>query len=195
MKFTKENLPNNLTIARIFAIPVFLLIIVLGGHSQMWQIVAAVLFAVASATDWLDGYLARKWHIVSNFGKFADPLADKMLVMAAFIMLVPLDLAPAWVIAVIVCRELAVTGLRLLLVEQGGVVMAAALPGKIKTFTQMLSIIFLLLGLTTNGTIFLYICLVATIYSGYDYLDRKSTRLNSSHQKISYAVFCLKKKK
>ena len=91
MKFTKENLPNNLTIARIFAIPVFLLIIVLGGHSQMWQIVAAVLFAVASATDWLDGYLARKWHIVSNFGKFADPLADKMLVMAAFIMLVPLS--------------------------------------------------------------------------------------------------------
>ena len=138
----------------------------------MWQIVAAVLFAVASATDWLDGYLARKWHIVSNFGKFADPLADKMLVMAAFIMLVPLDLAPAWVIAVIVCRELAVTGLRLLLVEQGGVVMAAALPGKIKTFTQMLSIIFLLLGLTTIGTIFLYICLVATIYSGYDYFAK-----------------------
>ena len=172
MKFTKENLPNNLTIARIFAIPVFLLIIVLGGHSQTWQIVAAVLFAVASATDWLDGYLARKWHIVSNFGKFADPLADKMLVMAAFIMLVPVDLAPAWVIAVIVCRELAVTGLRLLLVEQGGVVMAAALPGKIKTFTQMLSIIFLLLGLTMIGTIFLYICLVATIYSGYDYFAK-----------------------
>jgi CDP-diacylglycerol--glycerol-3-phosphate 3-phosphatidyltransferase len=172
MKLTKENLPNNLTIARIYAIPVFLLILALGGDSRLWQILAAILFAVASATDYLDGYLARKWQIVSNFGKFADPLADKMLVMSAFIMLVPLDLAPAWVIAIIICRELAVTGLRLLLVEQGGVVMAAALPGKIKTFTQMLSIIFLLLGLNLLGTIFLYICLIATIYSGYDYFAK-----------------------
>src|SRR5574339_1258207 len=109
MKFTKENLPNNLTIARIFAIPVFLLIIVLGGHSQMWQIVAAVLFAIASFTDWLDGYLARKWHVVSNFGKFADPLADKMLNMVAFVVLVGLHVVPMWAVAIIICRELAVT--------------------------------------------------------------------------------------
>ena len=87
MKLTKENLPNNLTIARIFAIPLFILILALGRHSHVWQMIAAILFAVASATDWLDGYLARKWNIVSNFGKFADPLADKMLVMSAFIML------------------------------------------------------------------------------------------------------------
>ncbi|WP_172209081.1 CDP-diacylglycerol--glycerol-3-phosphate 3-phosphatidyltransferase [Lactococcus hodotermopsidis] len=172
MKLTKENIPNNLTIARIYAIPIFLLILALGGKSQTWQIVAAILFAIASATDYLDGYLARKWQIVSNFGKFADPLADKMLVMSAFIMLISLKLAPAWVIAVIICRELAVTGLRLLLVEQGGVVMAAAMPGKIKTFTQMLAIIFLLLGLNLVGTIFLYICLLATIYSGYDYFSK-----------------------
>ncbi|MDR1605606.1 MAG: CDP-diacylglycerol--glycerol-3-phosphate 3-phosphatidyltransferase [Streptococcaceae bacterium] len=175
MKFTKENLPNNLTIARIFAIPLFILILAVAGHSHIWQVIAAVLFAIASATDWLDGYLARKWEIVSNFGKFADPLADKMLVMSAFIMLVPLKLAPAWVIAIIICRELAVTGLRLLLVEQGGVVLAAALPGKIKTFTQMLSIIFLLLGLQIIGTVFLYICLLATIYSGYDYFVKNKT--------------------
>lgn len=172
MKFTKENLPNQLTIARIFAIPVFILILALAGQSHGWQVFAAILFAVASATDWLDGYLARKWDIVSNFGKFADPLADKMLVMSAFIMLVPLNLAPAWVVAIIICRELAVTGLRLLLVEQGGVVLAAALPGKIKTFTQMLSIIFLLLGFNLLGTIFLYICLIATVYSGYDYFAK-----------------------
>ena len=169
MKFTKENLPNNLTIARIFAIPVFLLILVLGGHSQAWQIVAAILFAVAAATDWLDGYLARKWNIVSNFGKFADPLADKMLVMTAFIMLVELGMVPAWIAAIIICRELAVTGLRLLLVENGGTVLAAAMPGKIKTFTQMFSIIFLLLHFSMIGTLLLYVALIFTIYSGYDY--------------------------
>ena len=100
--------------------------------------------------------MARKWHVVTNFGKFADPLADKMLVMSAFIMLVGINQAPAWVVSVIICRELAVTGLRLLLVENGGTVLAAAMPGKIKTVTQMLSII-------------LYIALFFTIYSGYDY--------------------------
>jgi CDP-diacylglycerol--glycerol-3-phosphate 3-phosphatidyltransferase len=97
-------------------------------------------------------------------------------------MLVPLKLAPAWVIAIIICRELAVTGLRLLLVEQGGVVMAAALPGKIKTFTQMLSIIFLLLGWNLLGVIFLYICLAATIYSGYDYFAQNMSVFKDADQ-------------
>ena len=125
-------------------------------------------------TDYLDGYLARKWHVVTNFGKFADPLADKMLVMTAFIMLVGLDLSPAWVSAVIICRELAVTGLRLLLVETGGKVLAAAMPGKIKTTTQMLSVIFLLCHWTFLGNVFLYIALFFTIYSGYDYFKGAS---------------------
>ena len=75
--------------------------------------VAAIIFAIASITDYLDGYLARKWNVVSNFGKFADPMADKLLVMSAFIMLIELGMAPAWIVAVIICRELAVTGLRL----------------------------------------------------------------------------------
>lgn len=87
---------------------------------------------MASITDYLDGYLARKWKVVTNFGKFADPLADKMLVMTAFIMLVELKMVPAWIAAIIICRELAVTGLRLLLVENGGTVLAAAMPGKSK---------------------------------------------------------------
>ena len=125
--------------------------------------------SLASITDYLDGYLARKWKVVTNFGKFADPLADKMLVMTAFIMLVELKMVPAWIAAIIICRELAVTGLRLLLVENGGTVLAAAMPGKIKTFTQMFSIIFLLCHLSIIGTLLLYVALIFTAYSGYDY--------------------------
>ncbi|AWN62522.1 CDP-diacylglycerol--glycerol-3-phosphate 3-phosphatidyltransferase [Streptococcus sobrinus] len=164
----KENIPNLLTIIRIFMIPVFLILTSI-STDLVWNIVAAVIFALASFTDYLDGYLARKWKVVTNFGKFADPLADKMLVMSAFIMLVGMKMAPAWVVAIIICRELAVTGLRLLLVENGGTVLAAAMPGKIKTVTQMFSIIFLLCHLSLLGTILLYIALFFTIYSGYDY--------------------------
>lgn len=169
----KENIPNLLTLVRIIMVPLFLL--VTSFSSQIgWHIFAAIIFAIASLTDYLDGYLARKWHVVTNFGKFADPLADKMLVMTAFIMLVGLDLSPAWVSAVIICRELAVTGLRLLLVETGGKVLAAAMPGKIKTTTQMLSVIFLLCHWTFLGNVFLYIALFFTIYSGYDYFKGAS---------------------
>src|SRR5699024_10001406 len=117
---------------------------VAGVELPVTHLVAALIFAVASFTDWLDGYIARARGLVTNFGKFADPLADKMLVMTAFIMLVGLGYAPAWIVAVIICRELAVTGLRLLLVEDGEV-MAAAWPGKVKTATQMLAIILLLI--------------------------------------------------
>lgn len=173
----KQKLPNQLTILRIFMIPIFLIVLYLpkgnhiGGTYVSW-IIAGIIFAAASITDWLDGYLARKWHVVSNFGKFADPLADKMLTMAAFVMLIALNLAPAWVVAIIVCRELAVTGLRLLIIEQGGAVLAAAMPGKIKTATQMISIILLLFGFNLIGLIVLYICLFFTIYSGYDYFAK-----------------------
>jgi len=164
----KEQIPNVLTIGRILFIPLFILILTL-GHSQGSHLLAAIIFAVASVTDYLDGYLARKWNVVSNFGKFADPMADKLLVMSAFIMLIELDMAPAWVVAIIICRELAVTGLRLLLVETGGTVLAAAMPGKIKTFSQMFAIIFLLLHWNLIGQLLLYIALFFTIYSGYDY--------------------------
>lgn len=114
----KENIPNMLTLGRILFIPIFILLLSVGPSPVLHKI-AAVIFAIASITDYLDGYLARKWQVVSNFGKFADPMADKLLVMSAFIMLVGLKMAPAWVVAVIICRELAVTGLRLLLVEIG----------------------------------------------------------------------------
>lgn len=180
------NLPNKLTVLRIFLIPVFMVVllaplnwgsITTGGTVVPWtQIVGAIIFAVASITDFADGQIARRQHLVTNFGKFADPLADKMLVMTAFIILVSLGKVPAWVAAIIVCRELAVTGLRLIVVENDGEVIAAAMPGKIKTMTQMLSIIFLFLNdvffAAVNipiGEILLYICLFFTVYSGIDY--------------------------
>ncbi|MFW7392464.1 CDP-diacylglycerol--glycerol-3-phosphate 3-phosphatidyltransferase, partial [Vagococcus fluvialis] len=149
------NLPNQLTVLRILMIPIFMIVAlvplnwgsldIIGVNLEVTQLVAAIIFAVASITDWLDGKIARKHNLVTNFGKFADPLADKMLVMTAFIVLVEQGKAAAWIVAIIVCRELAVTGLRLLLVEDGEV-MAAAWPGKIKTATQMVAIILLLIN-------------------------------------------------
>lgn len=178
------NLPNRLTLIRICLIPVFLFLLAvpLDWGEVVWlnteipvtQIVAMVIFAGASMTDFLDGQIARHQHLVTNFGKFADPLADKMIVMTAFVMLVSLRLAPAWVVAIIVCRELAVTGLRLIVVENDGEVIAAAWPGKIKTTSQMLAIILLLLndfllpGFRV-GTVMLYVCLFFAVYSGIDY--------------------------
>lgn len=177
----KENIPNLLTLGRIVMIPIFILILCF-WKSSAGHVIAAIIFALASFTDYLDGYLARKWHVVTNFGKFADPLADKMLVMTAFIMLVGIGLIPAWIVAIIICRELAVTGLRLLLVENGGTVLAAAMPGKIKTFTQMFSILFLLLHFSLIGNILLYLALIFTIYSGYDYFKKSGFLFKDTFQ-------------
>lgn len=177
----KENIPNLLTLLRIIMIPIFILILSLPNRSDLHWI-AAIIFAVASFTDYLDGYLARKWQVVSNFGKFADPMADKLLVMSAFILLVGLGFVQAWIAAIIVCRELAVTGLRLLLVEQGGTVLAAAMPGKIKTFSQMFAIIFYLFHFTLLADITLYIALFFTLYSGYDYFKGASFLFKDTFQ-------------
>lgn len=180
------NLPNKLTMLRMIMIPLFMIVVlvpwnlgtitILGTPIATTQFIGAIIFAVASLTDWFDGYLARKNNLVTNFGKFADPLADKMLVMTAFVILVQQQLAPAWVVAIIVCRELAVTGLRLILAEQDGEVLAAAWPGKIKTATQMLAIILLYLNNVffnnihlPMADILLYVCLFFTIYSGIEY--------------------------
>lgn len=178
------NLPNKLTLLRILLIPIFILLIsiqtttyaeVFGSKLFVLHILAMLVFTAASFTDYLDGHIARKYQLVTNFGKFADPLADKMLVMTALVSLVSLGKAPAWIVSIIVCRELAVTGLRILLVNDGEV-LAAAWPGKIKTATQMVAVIFLLMDdfpfkllFGSVGTYFLYICLFFTIYSGVDY--------------------------
>lgn len=183
------NLPNKLTVIRVFLIPIFIIFMSINfqwgsvnffGATIHWEyLIATVIFVGASLTDLADGKIARKHHLVTNFGKFMDPLADKMLVLTAFIYLVAVGKAPAWVVAIIACRELLITTLRLLIVEQGGSVMAAQMPGKIKTATQMLAIVFLLLNdplfsywQIPFGAIMLYICLIFTVYSAYDYLKQ-----------------------
>ncbi|MBS9337671.1 CDP-diacylglycerol--glycerol-3-phosphate 3-phosphatidyltransferase [Fructobacillus parabroussonetiae] len=178
------NLPNKLTVFRILLIPVFMILLSWPGQDESifladpnlnW-VLAAIVFAVACLTDFLDGQIARRKHLVTNFGKFFDPLADKLLVMTALIYLTAFLQVPAWVTTVIVIRELAVTGLRTLVVENNGTVLAAAWPGKIKTFSQMFAIFFLYLkdwpfagfGFPI-GEILLYIAVFFTIYSGIDY--------------------------
>lgn len=180
------NLPNKLTVVRLIIIPFFLILMVvplgwgsvnfLGATVSVEQLVATILFIAATITDNLDGRIARSQHLVTNFGKFTDPLADKLLVMTAFIVLTASHAVPAWVTCIIIWRELSVTGLRLLLVEHDGTVLAAKMPGKIKTTTQFIAIIFLLLNNALFaywnipfGQIMLYICLFFTIYSGVDY--------------------------
>lgn len=180
------NLPNTLTVFRMILIPVFMLVLALpldwgtlqvaGAVLPVTHLVAAIIFIVASLTDLADGKIARKYKLVTNFGKFADPLADKLLVMTALIFFVQFGWVPAWMVAIIVIRELAITGLRTLIVENNGKVLAAAMPGKIKTASQMVAISFFLLHDIVFAMfnipfamIMIWIALLATIYSGIDY--------------------------
>ncbi|WP_129125859.1 CDP-diacylglycerol--glycerol-3-phosphate 3-phosphatidyltransferase [Geomonas oryzae] len=178
------NLPNILTMVRIAAIPLLcVLLLSPERESGFW---AAALFAAASVTDWLDGYLARKMGIVTVFGKFLDPIADKLIVMAALIMILPFDRVPAWMVLVILGREMIITGLRGIASTEG-IVIAASNLGKFKTIFQLVAIIGLLLHydyhwffgidhplLVVNmhnvGMFYLWIATVITIWSGVDYL-------------------------
>ncbi|WP_152656337.1 CDP-diacylglycerol--glycerol-3-phosphate 3-phosphatidyltransferase [Oceanobacillus sp. CFH 90083] len=179
------NLPNKLTFSRILMIPFFIVLLAIPFPWGSWDIgnaelpvahfVAALIFIIAAGTDWVDGYYARKHNLVTNLGKFMDPLADKLLVSAALILLVEIELAPAWVVIIIISREFAITGLRLVAAGEG-IVMAAGSMGKLKTATQMIAIASLLLHNFPFsylnfpfGTIMLYISLVFTIISGVDY--------------------------
>lgn len=179
------SLPNKITLSRICLIPVFIIILSIPLDLGAWNIgatdlpithfIAALIFIIASTTDWLDGYIARKYQLITNMGKFLDPLADKLLVSAAFILIVELGLAPAWVVILIISREFAVTGLRLVAAGEG-IVLAASKMGKLKTVSQILAIILLLLhnfpfsyiGLPID-IILLYIALILTVWSGVEY--------------------------
>lgn len=179
------NIPNRITLSRICLIPIFIIIMSVPFDWGKWDIgatelpiahfVGALIFIIAAATDWIDGNYARKYNLITNLGKFLDPLADKLLVSAALILLVELGFAPAWVVIIIISREFAVTGLRLVAAGDG-VVLAAGKMGKLKTATQMVAIASLLLHNFPFsfidfpfGIIMLYISLFFTVLSGYDY--------------------------
>ena len=168
------NLPNRLTITRIALVPV--VVILLQFSDPVWQALALVAFIAASFTDWLDGYLARKHQTVTNFGKFLDPVADKLLVLSTMIALAGLSRFPSWVCIVVLFREIAVDGLRLVAVEQGRVIAAGKL-GKIKTMLQMLAIVVVMLGNWPFGVfpmdqVLIYAAVAMTLWSGVDYFIR-----------------------
>src|SRR5262249_33303577 len=153
------NLPNALTISRIFLVPLLVVVLLtkFEGHSILGipkEIVGAAIFGIASFTDWLDGYLARRRKQITPFGQVIDPLADKLLTSAALISLVQMDLAPAWMVAVIIGREFAVTGLRSLAYARGVIVPASSL-GKVKMIAQVVAILALILGRERQQPFFL----------------------------------------
>ena len=179
------NLANKLTLLRIFLVPVFLIFFLVEGIDY-GTIVATIVFIVASITDQLDGHIARSRNQITTFGKFMDPLAEKLLVTAVFVCLVQIGMIPAWAVIIILSREFAVSGLRSI-AASNGLVIAASWWGKIKTVTQMLAILLFLLtvnimtigntnllvnffpGLLVASNIVFYICVVITIISGIDY--------------------------
>ena len=167
------NLPNKLTLLRVLMIPFFVGVLLLdGGNSQMLRNVAAAIFIVASLTDLLDGMIARKYNLVTNFGKFMDPLADKLLVCAALICLVELGQLPAWMVIIIISREFIISGFRLVAVEQG-IVIAASYWGKFKTTFQMIAIVLLVVHLPVLQPltwICTWVALVLTVISLVDYV-------------------------
>lgn len=170
------NLPNKLTIFRVILIPFFVIALLLQPNNFTFRIVADAIFIVASLTDMLDGKIARKYNLVTNFGKFMDPLADKLLVCSAMICLVELNQLPAWVCIVIIAREFIISGFRLI-ASDNGIVIAASYWGKFKTVFQMSMVIVMIVALnntvlTLIGDILMYIALALTVISLIDYVAK-----------------------
>lgn len=166
------NLPNKLTIGRVIAVPVFI-----AAYYMEWYMAAFIIFIAASFTDYLDGYLARKYDLVSNFGKIMDPLADKVLVYSALCLMIP-DLIAGWMMIIILAREFTVAGMRTVAASEG-IVIAAGMSGKIKTVLQMVAVCLLLLVLALPAATdllwylaqgFLWASLIMTVYSGVEYV-------------------------
>ena len=190
------NIPNKITVSRICLIPLFVIFmlvdfgwgdLVIGDASlPIEHLVGAIIFIFASVTDWIDGYYARKYNLVTNLGKFLDPLADKLLVSAALIVLVELQMAASWIVIIIISREFAVTGLRLILAGTGEVV-AANMLGKIKTWTQIIAVSALLLHNIPFAlisfdfaTVALWISMFFTVWSGWDYFAKNKEVFKNS---------------
>ncbi|MBI5787783.1 MAG: CDP-diacylglycerol--glycerol-3-phosphate 3-phosphatidyltransferase [Candidatus Schekmanbacteria bacterium] len=175
------NLPNKLTILRIFMVPL-LVVVLLTRYSLN---LAALIFSLAALTDWLDGYIARSTDQITDLGKLLDPIADKLLLAAAFISLVDIGRAPAWMVVVIVGRELAITGLRSLIANKGIIIVSSNL-GKYKTVSQIIAVLLLILNPVPHlGHISLWIALLLTLVSGVDYfLKTKEVILSSEDRKI-----------
>lgn len=191
------NLPNKLTVFRIILVPIMVLIPYFNIQGEFLNIpiswiIIDIIFIIAAITDKLDGTIARKRNLVTNFGKFLDPIADKILVLGAMVMLVEMAKLPAWIPVIVLFREFVVSGYRLIAVEQGGKVIAASIWGKIKTATQMVAIIMMfldkysfaaVLNSATRGTmntfeiifnsitsLLMFISVIAAIFSGWDYI-------------------------
>ena len=171
------NLPNKLTILRVIMIPFFVAALLYdGGANQNMRYVAAALFIIASLTDMLDGKIARKYNLVTNFGKFMDPLADKLLVCSALICMIELRELPAWMVIIIISREFIISGFRLV-ASDNGVVIAASYWGKFKTTFQMIGVVLLIFNipaLSMVTTIVIWIALALTVISLVDYIVKNA---------------------
>ncbi len=161
------NLPNKLTVVRMLLIPVFIVAACLEKNQAM-MIWSTAIFALASITDFFDGYLARKHNMITDFGKFMDPLADKALVAAALLILVQIQRIEAWAVLIIIVREYSISIIRAI-ASANGKVIAASGGGKIKTVLQMLSVIMLLLSIPFANIVF-YLAVAMTLYSGVEYI-------------------------
>ena len=175
------NLPNKLTIFRIILIPFFVFFLLAPYFEGYGNYIAVAIFIVASLTDLLDGKIARKYNMVTNFGKFMDPLADKLLVCSAMICLVDLRLLPSWVVIIIIAREFIISGFRLV-ASDNGIVIAASYWGKFKTTFQMIMVIVLILNIKTTlfyyiGNILIVIATALTIISLIDYIIKNKNVL------------------
>ncbi|MBU5669062.1 CDP-diacylglycerol--glycerol-3-phosphate 3-phosphatidyltransferase [Peptoniphilus sp. MSJ-1] len=172
------NTPNKLTLIRTLMVPIFIIFMYLDFEGS--RFIATAIFAIASFTDFLDGYLARRDNLVTNFGKFADPLADKILVCSAMIMLVSYNEIPAWAVIIIIAREFTITGFRIIAASEN-ITIAASPLGKFKTVTQLISNILLLTGIETlrpAGIGIFYLSVLFTAISGIDYLIKNKKVLD-----------------
>ena len=177
------NTPNKLTVARMIIVPFLVVFLLSGLGGDANRYISLILFVVASITDWFDGHLARKNNLVTNFGKFLDPLADKLLVCSAMICMIELNRLPAWVVIIIIGREFIISGFRLIAAENG-IVIAANYWGKFKTVSQMIMIILLILHFDTIPAfvileqIFIWISLALTVISLMTYIWQNKSVLS-----------------